>query len=194
MPKLILTMFLRINVPIQLSMIAILCIYLSACSSIYKTSDNVNIATATQLNISTVPLAMFGHNWQQVLHVSKNDDLHTLLAQLEINNNGTIKLVVMTAQGLPILKLEKANQKPLLENKMINGIDINPEYILAEIALVHWPLSFLKSTLSGADIEQKGKTRYVIKDGRRIIIINYTDNKTELINTERHYHITFEKV
>ena len=125
------------------------------------------------------------------LRITKNQGFPK---ELEINKQGTINLLLMTTHGLPILKLEKLNNEPPNITKMIVGVDLDPAYILADIALVHWPVLFLNEKISGAIIKQIATQRRVVKNDRSIITINYSDNKTVLNNSERHYQITFEKV
>lgn len=194
MSKLVKSIKPHVNHYLRCAFAALMCVCVCACSSTYKSNENVDISLATMLDISHVPEQMFNKNWQHVLYIKNNEKEHTLLAQLEINKQGTINLLLMTTQGLPILKLEKLNNQPATVTKMIVGVDLNPAYILADIALVHWPISFLNKKISGALMEQAAAQRRLVEDNRSIITINYTDNKTVLNNSERHYQITFEKV
>ncbi|BED91170.1 MULTISPECIES: DUF3261 domain-containing protein [unclassified Pseudoalteromonas] len=194
MSKLIPVIEAHISYFLRCTFIVLACVYVTACSSTYKSSERVDIFAATTLDISHVPEQMFDKSWQHVLYIKNNEKEHTLLAQLEINKQGTISLLLMTTQGLPILTLEKLNNQPPTVSKMIVGVDIDPAYILADIALVHWPISFLNEKISGALIEQTGVQRRLVKDNRSVILIDYTDNKTVLNNSGRHYQITFEKV
>ena len=194
MSKLIPVIEAHISQFLRGTFIALVCVYVTACSSTYKSSERVDISAATTLDISHVPVQLFNQNWQHVLYIQNNEKEHTLLAQLEINKQGTINLLLMTTQGLPILKLEKLNNQPPNVTKMIVGVGLDPAYILADIALVHWPVLFLNEKISGAVIKQIATQRRVVKNNRSIITINYSDNKTVLNNSERNYQITFEKV
>ncbi|GAA80320.1 DUF3261 domain-containing protein [Pseudoalteromonas sp. BSi20495] len=167
---------------------------LSACTSFTASKNRVYLSPNIQLNINSVPTQMFGQSWQHVLYITNQHKQHTVFAQLAINGSGSIKLLLMTVQGFPIMELEKPLNGPVKTRKMLAVEGIDPHYILADIALVHWPVAFLQKQLEGALIEQVGSNREVFNDEGIFITIDYSDESTTLNNILHQYQITFKKV
>ncbi|WP_405597806.1 MULTISPECIES: DUF3261 domain-containing protein [unclassified Pseudoalteromonas] len=174
--------------------VVFICVALNACTSFTASKNMVYLSPNIQLNINSVPAKMFGKSWQHVLHISNQQKQHTVFAQLGISELGTIKLLLMTVQGFPIMELEKPLNSPvkIINRLMVEGID--PHYILADIALIHWPVEFLQAQLTGALIEQVGSTRRIFNDDSTLMTIAYNDKSTILNNILHQYQITFKKV
>ncbi|TMO06934.1 DUF3261 domain-containing protein [Pseudoalteromonas sp. S558] len=167
---------------------------LSACTSFTASKDRVYLSPNIQLNINSVPAKMFGQSWQHVLYITNQHKQHTVFAQLGISELGTIKLLLMTVQGFPIMELEKPLNGPVKTRNMLVVEGIDPHYILADIALIHWPVEFLQAQLTGALIEHVGSTRRIFNDDSMLMTIAYNDKSTTLNNILHQYQITFKKV
>lgn len=179
---------------LQRALILLTCIMLSACASQFSSSAAISIAPAASLNLNSMAPSMFGRSWQQVLFITTGQEQHTLLSQLAVNEAGGVKLLMMTSQGFPIVELEKLPKEPIKAKKMLVGVDINPAYVLADIALVHWPVAFINEQLSGALVEQVGTQRQVLQNHKTLITIDYNDDAITLHNIVRDYKIIFKKV
>ncbi|WP_462175832.1 DUF3261 domain-containing protein [Pseudoalteromonas gelatinilytica] len=71
---------------------------------------------------------------------------------------------------------------------------VDPRYILADIMLVHWPVTVLNSQLYGLNLVEQGSTRRLYQGEQLISEIRYLDGATELVNFQRDYKIKFQRV
>ncbi len=170
------------------------CILLTACSSYYRSNAALEIAPKVMLNLDTMAPSMKGQTWQQVMYVTNQQQQHTLLSQLAVDNAGTLKLLIMTSQGLPIIELEKAAYQAMKSTKMLPGVALDATFVLADIALVHWPVEYLTQQLTGAKVVQTGSQRLITHAGSTLYRIRYQGDTTTLENNIRDYKITFKKV
>jgi hypothetical protein len=174
--------------------ILLLCLSLTACTSYYRNSAALEIAPNVFLNLQTMASSMYGQTWQQVLYVTNQQQQHTVLSQLAVDDAGTVKLIMMSSQGVPLIELEKAQYQAIKTTKMLPGVNLDATFMLADIALVHWPISYLRQQLRGAVVEQLDNTRAVKQGDQTLITINYQGDSITLENTLRDYKITFKKV
>lgn len=174
--------------------VLLLCLSLTACTSYQRNNEQFAISPKVFLNLATMPSSMFGQTWQQVLSVTDQQQQHTVLSQLAVDNTGRLKLLMMTSQGLPLLELEKAPYQAIKSTKMLPGVDLDASFVVADIALVHWPIGFLKQQLSGAVVEHSANQRLVKRGDSLLISIDYQGDSTVLENHIRDYKITFKKV
>ncbi|WP_392344843.1 DUF3261 domain-containing protein [Pseudoalteromonas prydzensis] len=172
----------------------VISIFLTACSTQFSPQSMVEIADNTSLELADPPQQLVIDNWQQVLQVSHQGQQHTLLAQLSIDDQQGINLVVMTAQGMPIFILEKPPGAPIKSTKMLPIAGIDPRYILADIMLVHWPVAEINNRLSGAVMQDSGAERRIVNDEQRLVTIKFSGSVTQLINFQRNYKIQFQRV
>ncbi|NMM42425.1 DUF3261 domain-containing protein [Pseudoalteromonas arctica] len=168
--------------------------FLTACSTQFTPQSRVEIADNTSLELADPPKQLIIDNWQQVLHVSHQDQQHTLLAQLTIDDRQGINLVVMTVQGMPIFILEKPPGAPIKSTKMLPIAGVDPRYILADIMLVHWPVAEINKRLHGAVMQDKVGERRITHDEQLLVTINFSGSVTQLINFQRNYKIQFQRV
>ncbi|MGO2372338.1 MAG: DUF3261 domain-containing protein [Pseudoalteromonas prydzensis] len=172
----------------------VIIMFLTACSTQFTSQSVVEIADNTSLELADPPKQLIVDNWQQVLQVSHQGQQHTLLAQLSIDEQQGINLVVMTAQGMPIFILEKPPGAPIKSTKMLPIAGIDPRYILADIMLVHWPVVEINKRLHGAVMQSNLDERRITNDEQLLVTINFSGPITQLINFQRDYKIQFQKV
>ena len=167
---------------------------LAACTTQFSPQSVVEIADNTTLELADPPSQVVIDNWQQVLQVTHQDQQHSLLAQLSIDDQQGINLVVMTAQGMPIFILEKPPGAPIKSTKMLPITGVDPHYILADIMLVHWPVAEINNRLHGAIMHASATERRVINDEQLLVSIDFSGPVTQLINYQRDYKIQFQRV
>lgn len=172
----------------------VISIFLTACSTHFSPQSIVEIADNTSLELADPPPQLVIDNWQQVLQVSHQGQQHTLLAQLSIDDQQGINLVVMTAQGMPIFILEKAPGAAIKSTKMLPIAGVEPSYILADIMLVHWPVVEINKRLHGAVMQSNLDERRITNGEQLLVTINFSGPITQLINFQRDYKIQFQKV
>ncbi|WP_105181806.1 DUF3261 domain-containing protein [Pseudoalteromonas sp. T1lg21] len=176
------------------SLLLSLSILVASCASEFAVKTGVDLAPDAGIYLLDPPPSLVADNWQQVLEVRHGDEQHTLLAQLSLNSETGINLAVMTAQGMPIFQLEKAPLGPIKSEKMLPISAVDPRYILADIMLVHWPVTVLNSQLYGLNLVEQGSTRRLYQGEQLISEIRYLDGATELVNFQRDYKIKFQRV
>jgi hypothetical protein len=174
--------------------ILLLCLALTACTHYQRNSATLEIASKVFLNVQTMPASMYQQTWQQVLYVTNQQQQHTVLSQLAVDNIGTVKLLMMTSQGMPLLELEKAPYQAIKTTKMLPGVELDATFVLVDIALVHWPISYLRQQLRGAVVEQLNNQRVIKQGDSTLISITYNGDTITLENSIREYKITFKKV
>ena len=167
---------------------------IAGCASQLPQHETVILAPGITLNLADPPDSLTADNLQQILLVEHQDEEHTLVAQLDISKDTGIKLIVMTSQGVPIFNLHKPLGEPITSTKILPINDIDARYILADIMLVHWPVTALNKQLNGAVITQENVSRELHNKNIQLITIDSENENTTLINYHRDYKITFKKV
>ena len=181
--------------PVVIRIIAfVIVMLLTACTTQFAPQNEVEIADNASLELADPPKQLVIDNWQQVLHVSHQQQQHTLLAQLSIDDQQGINLVVMTAQGMPIFILEKPFGAPIKTTKMLPIAGVDPRFILADIMLVHWPADEINKRLRGAVMDERKDERRISNDEQLLITINFSGPVTQLINFQHDYKIQFQRV
>lgn len=90
-----------------------------------------------------------------------------------------VRLLTITYDGASLA----AEVSPLLP-----GNNIRPEYILADIQLIYFPLAALQGSLpQRMRLEDSPGQRVLYADGEKIVVISYTDKKIRFENLERLY-------
>ncbi len=167
---------------------------LSGCVSVLPELPEVVLAEQVWLRLGTVPTTLTGQSWQQVIKVTRPGHSDTVLAQLAIGDDGELRLNVMSVQGIPLFELTQGSDGSIASKRFVPAAGLEPEYVLADIALVHWPQEALRGMLSGAVLNDKQGTRTVETQTGAIIRIEYLPENTRLSNLARAYQLEFTRV
>ncbi|MEO2279999.1 DUF3261 domain-containing protein [Pseudoalteromonas pernae] len=175
-------------------------LFISGCAAIEhkQTGETVYFQPATSLTLSAPSAELLGNQWQKRMYVTRGGSSKTLLSQLAIDDNGKVNLAVMTAVGIPVLTLTFDQVNGIQAKEFVDLAGLNPQYILADIQLVHWSATQLQAHLQGAKINEylspRGQVREVLDEERVIMTITYEQNAVVLKNELRDYEIRFEEV
>jgi hypothetical protein len=175
---------------------------ISGCASLPSAPKNyAYITRTTKFNL----LALNDLNKSITLNQSmtgkygkKNYNLN-LVSQI---TPGNIKIAGLTEFGTRIFAIDYDNTSIKFEPSQLvkETLNIRPEYILADMQLVYWPLEALKKNLTGdVAITENNRKRVVSVAGKPVIQITYSDNDKwkSIINythLERSYEYTIKNL
>lgn len=163
-----------------------------------QSQQMVSLGSQSSLQLSDAPPELIGQQWQQILTFEREGQQQQLLTQLQITAAQGLHLVAMSAQGITLFELTQQGSGGYQVKHFLPVPEINANYILADIQLVHWPLLQLKKHLVNANIiatpTAQGMVRVVTQNNEKLISIDYQAQKTQLINHQRGYSLSFKKV
>ncbi|WP_105189034.1 DUF3261 domain-containing protein [Pseudoalteromonas sp. T1lg48] len=180
-----------------------LLLLLSGCASHPKIGQDagfgaVMLTPEVGLALSAPPAELHNSQWQKRMYVTKARTQQALLSQLAIDNDGELRLALMSAAGLPVFTLSYRVEQGVVAQRFIAAEDLDPSYILADIQLVHWPIAQLNNQLQGAQLHQYRQDGELIRElrqnGMTLLDIRYSDDAVILNNKIHHYEIRFEEV
>ncbi|TLX51895.1 hypothetical protein CWC31_04750 [Pseudoalteromonas ruthenica] len=172
---------------------------LSACTAVpERNANSVDLAAGVSFDMGVAPPSLHQQQWQKKLTFSRAERSATLLSQLAVNQNGELRLVLTSGAGIPLLSMAFSDDEKISVSTQLATLPIDPEYILADVQLVHWPMKQLKGQLRGAQIQefQRGATRVrEIKRAHTLLLrIEYQGATTTLTNYMHQYQIIFTEV
>ncbi|WP_105254610.1 DUF3261 domain-containing protein [Pseudoalteromonas sp. T1lg75] len=176
---------------------------LSGCANHTKIEQDaghgaVMLTADVGLALSAPPAELFNSHWQKRMYVTKVQTQQALLSQLAIDNDGELRLALMSAAGLPVFTLSYTADQGVVAQRFIAVEDLDPSYILADIQLVHWPIAQLNNQLQGAQLHQYRQGGELIRELRQndstLLDIRYGGEVIILNNKIHHYEIRFEEV
>lgn len=173
---------------------------LGGCVTVKQAQPSRYVAFAPEfgLQLSAPASELYAKQWQKRMYVTRSQRSKTLLSQLAIDATGKINLAVMTAVGLPVVTLSFDDADGLQARQFVDLEGLNPSYILADIQLIHWPISQLNERLRGAvvteHLEGAVRIRQLRHNQQVMIEIHYNEKNIILTNHLREYEIRFEEV
>ncbi|MFY8275197.1 DUF3261 domain-containing protein [Pseudoalteromonas sp. SSDWG2] len=176
----------------------VLFMILLGCNSTYKASDTVMFTQGVGLELSAAQSSLYSSHWQKRMFVMRQGQERALLSQLEIDATGAVKLGLMTSVGLPVLTLNYSQKHGLRAKEYVSLQGLDAQYILADIQLVHWPITQVQEYVRGAHVTQSDngnvRVRELYTDERLLIRITYDAHRITLSNFIHEYEIRFEEV
>jgi hypothetical protein len=120
-----------------------------------------------QTTVNVAPLEL-----QQKIDVAFKGQNETMIAQLEIDAAG-MRFAGLTPLGQRLLQIEFADGQIRADGMALEKLD--PALLLALIQLAWWDGASLREGLGGsAGLEEAESGRTVVKDGRPVVRIGYT--------------------
>ncbi|KZN48625.1 DUF3261 domain-containing protein [Pseudoalteromonas luteoviolacea] len=168
-------------------------IVMSACTLVkVHEQGTVYLSKGVAMSLSSVAETLQGKHLVQLLQFEVDGQVNELIVQLEFKQR-EMSMVAMTATGLPVFEQTFRDDGHHELHSYIELPKVKPEYVIADIQLVHWPIRLLQQNIRGAYITEAREgnklKRAVIVDGQPIIEINKSLEKTTFINFERNYKI-----
>ncbi|MBQ4839064.1 DUF3261 domain-containing protein [Pseudoalteromonas luteoviolacea] len=165
----------------------------SACALIkVHEQGTVHLTGHVTMSLGSVAKELQGKHFAQLLQFKVNDQVNELIVQLEFKQR-EMSMVAMTTTGLPIFEQTFRDDGTHHLHSYIELPEVKPEYVIADIQLVHWPIELLQQNLHGARITEEyvgsELKRVVLVDERPIIEISKSPEKTIYVNLERNYKI-----
>lgn len=171
---------------------ALLLLFLIGCThSSISTQINVDIAPQAQFSLTLPSKALWNTELSQQMEIRYGDNVHQLIL-LTAFNAESIGIVALTPAGIPLFELS------FNENKQINVVKhlpidgLSPEYVLADLQLVYWPLQQLNNQLSEGTslVENVEGQRVVMQNSQPIIRIEKNGNIISYQHLVRNYQFT----
>ena len=180
------------SLPITLSVVLMMMV-LSACTSLrVHDQGTVYLAKGVTMSLSSVAETLQGQHLVQLLQFEVDGKVNELIVQLEFKQR-EMSMVAMTTTGLPVFEQTFRDDGQHELHSYIALPQVKPEYVIADIQLVHWPIRLLQQSIRGAHISEtlvgNERQRVLLVDGQPIIEIRKSLEKTTFVNLERKYKI-----
>lgn len=164
------------------------------------TSDNKAILLSDHVSfrLTAPPLVKIATLDSHLVEISTNNKNHQFIAQVEYRRN-EIAMAAISPEGLPLFDFIWFNDKASEVNQYVPLPNVNIGFIIADIQLCNWPLSIVKSALSGPNISVSQQVvsnkkhviwqRTIAQNNETIIKIEKLTDGYELVNIVRGYRI-----
>lgn len=167
---------------------------LSGCVSQSNIDENsVRVSQQGHLRLTTPAAELFGKTFMSHLQVEYGESTHELIMQLELNAQESA-LVAISPAGLPLFQQSLSADGKVSGQSFVPINDLKPQYIFADIQLVHWPLESLQKALTGLSVVElnqgQGKLRRFSNNQQSVIEIHYLGEQIIFKHLQRHYQIT----
>ena len=114
--------------------------------------------------------------------------------------DGTMTVVGLSAMGLRVFTIRYDGQQTTVDNSLPVPAQLTPERLIADLQLVHWPVSALAAPLEKAGWELSEPapgTRRLRRDQRVVAEVHYTGSdpwqgRSWLVNLEHGYTLNIE--
>ena len=180
--------------------IALCVLTLTACTYSKVTTDiatevNVDIAPQGSMALELPAKALFNTELSQQMDISYGDTSHQLVLLTAFNANG-IAIVALTPAGIPLFELSFNENKQIEVTKHLPISGLKPEYVLADLQLVYWPITQLNQQLSNGlrIIENSQGQRTVLQNNQPVIRIQPQGNTLQYQHLLRNYHFTITNI
>ena len=164
------------------------------------TSDNKAILLSDHVSfrLTAPPLVKIATLDSHLVEISTNNKSHQFIAQVEYRRN-EIAMAAISPEGLPLFDFIWFNDKASEVNQYVPLPNVNIGFIIADIQLCNWPLSIVKSAISGPNVSVSQQVvankkhviwqRTIAQNNETIIKIEKLTDGYELVNIVRGYRI-----
>ncbi|MCX7102734.1 MAG: DUF3261 domain-containing protein [Methylobacter sp.] len=168
----------------------VLLLMLSACAlnPLEENIDNVGLMPIAQ------PLEPSRRIVQQI-NAFWSDREESLLAVLELDKQH-IAMAGLSNDGLSLFNITYDGKTVLSDKSPLMPATVKPEFMLADMQLVYWPLTTLQTILPvGWRLETLKNKRFLYINDKKQMEINYLSPETdwpkvvELVNFQYHYRL-----
>ncbi|XQW84894.1 DUF3261 domain-containing protein [Thalassotalea piscium] len=169
---------------------------LTACThSTLSTSVDVEISPQAHLLLELPRKALWDTELSQQMEIRYKDKVHQLVLLTGFNEKN-IAVVALTPSGIPLFELTFTEDKQIKVTKHIPIESLSPEYVLADLQLVYWPIEQLNKQLSeGISISENEKgERLITQDKQPIIHIKKNEGNISYHHLIRHYQFTVSDI
>ena len=124
------------------------------------------------------------------------DRKETLLCVLELDKQ-RVAMAGLTNDGLSLFNLTYDGNKLVLDKSPLLPESLTPEFIIADLQLVYWPVAVLQKSLHGDPwrLEVDSRHRRLYYQGVKLVDVNYLlpdavwAKSVELINYRHNYRL-----
>ncbi len=178
------------------TVVLIIFMMLSGCRHItaHHNTQTIDIAQDVTLNLSSPEILGVSKVITQSVIIKHANQEHHILAKIEIEPKSLV-FVGLTPLGVYLFSIKYQNNKWHYDIAQYLPDTLNPKYLLADFQLTYWPSQKLQ--LSGATIIENASHRSIVRQGKKIIDIQYDHTdlwkaKVHFKHLERNYSVLIE--
>jgi len=187
----------KLTISASALLVALLAWLLTSCAVI---SDSKAIFLTENLTfmLTVPPLTKIATVDSHLVEITSNNKQHQFIAQVEYRSD-EIAMAAISPAGLPLFDFIWFSDKASEINQYVPLPSVDIRFIIADIQLCNWPLSTIKSAISGlqASVSQQVILnernaiwqRTIMQNNKVIIKIEKFDDGYELENIARGYRI-----
>ena len=166
---------------------------LAGCASVGTANSRLFLSPTIYLDTLSLPLEM--QNKEQIVFVTfqdSNNYAEFLVATSYLTNQ--MSMVFMTPEGLPLTEFTYAETGVIVQKDYQPSISLRPEYIVANLQLVLWPIEALEKALTGAVITETNDLRELTEGGKLVMAIQYEQKTIKIRNIVHDFTMTITEV
>jgi hypothetical protein len=136
----------------------------------------------------------------QQINAAWADRQESLLAVLELDAKH-IAMAGLSNDGLSLFNLTYDGNTVVSDKSPLLPEPVNPEFIIADLQLVYWPIAILQKNLPvGWRLEEVDKKRYLTISGKKQVEVNYLSpdpvwpKAVELVNFQYDYRLNIKTI